>query len=236
MNDFQVEQLQNFNGMGLLEIKKVKRITGDSKCYQYQYKVIQEFLAAMYLSRFDPSIQTEELKKIFSDMNYEMVWVFYAGILSLKKVSIQDLLPKLDRSVQPTLSVPVITHEKLVENWQQCYAHFKSMTEHGENHIDFLLTLILCCYEGQNTKACNLVADYYYSSNICHIEIPPNHANPYFLLAISYFITHSGKKWALHCDDIIESGIEFLKYSKGERSPVLYCRMKTLVVYGCCVL
>ena len=221
MKDFQVEQLQNFNGMGLLEIKKVKCITGDSKCYQYRYKVIQEFLAAIYLSRLDPSIQTEELKEIFGDMNYEMVWVFYAGITGLKRVSIQDLLPKLDRPVQPTSSVLVNAHEKLVENWHQCYAHFKSMTEHGENHMEFLLTLILCCYEAQNTEACNLVADYYYSSNICHIEIPPNHANPYFLLAISYFITHSGKKWSLRCDDIIQSGFEFLKYSQGERSPAL---------------
>jgi len=83
-----------------------------------------------------------------------------------------------------------------------------------------LLTLILCCYEAENSKACdlvaenrnacNLVADYYYANNFCHIEIPPNHAIPYFLLAISYFIKHSDKKWSLRCDSIVPSGVEFL--------------------------
>jgi len=209
------KQLQKFNGMGLLEIKIETRITGEFKFYQYRYKAFQEFLAALYLTRLQKSMETEELKRIFGDMSYEMVWVFYAGISKLKRVNIQDLFPKLNIPLQCTVPTdPTNAHKRLVESWRQCYAYFISMMEYKENHMEFLLTLILCCYEAENIKACNLVADYYYASDIGHIEIPQNHAIPYFLLAISYFINHSDKKWSLRCDSIIPSGIEFLiKYS-----------------------
>ena len=214
--NLQGRHLKNFNGMGLLDVKKQSYHTGDFKCYLYRYRVFQEFLAAIYLTRFQKSVETEELRKIFGDMDYEMVWIFYAGITKLKRVKMQHLLPDLNRPLQPTLLIgPVNTHEELVENWQQCYTHFQSMKEHEENHMQFLFTLILCCYEAENPEACKHVANYYYSNDICHIEIQPNHAIPYFLLAISYFITHSGKKWSLRCDNVIPSGVEFLlKYRK----------------------
>jgi len=219
----QGNQLKNFNGMGLLEIKRGNGFTGKFKCYLYRYRVFQEFLAALYLTTMETLEETMQLKEIFGDMDYEMVWLFYAGITGLTRVPIKDILPNLNRIQKPNLSiVDVNTHEKLDKNWQQCYAYFKSMVEHKDNHMEFLLTLILCCYEAKNLEACSFVADCYYFDEICHIEIPPNHAVPYFFLAISFFITHSGKKWSLRCDDTISSGVEFLSKYSQEKSLALH--------------
>ena len=135
----QGKQLQKFNGMGLLEIKKDSQITGDIKYYQYRYRVFQEFLAARYLTRLQKSIETDALKTLFGDMNYEMVWLFYAGISKFERVDIQGLLPNSIRPLQQPIvpTGPINTHERLVEKWQQCYAHFASMAEIEENHISF---------------------------------------------------------------------------------------------------
>jgi len=209
------KQLQDFDGMGLLQVKIVSGIIGNSKYYQFRYRIIQEFLAAVYLTRLHTPKEmipneTKELIRIFGDMNYEMVWVFYAGISELGRVPLKEVLPKLNNPAQPTVSLPLKTHEELVDRWQQCHAHFKFITQSESFSVDFLLTLMLCCYEAGNSKACEVIADHFYPSNICRIEIPPNRATSYLLSAVSYFITHSKKKWSLRCDAIIPSGIERL--------------------------
>ena len=51
--------MQNFNGMGLLEIKKVVYGVKEFKYYLYRFKVLQEFLAARYLTRLKPADETQ---------------------------------------------------------------------------------------------------------------------------------------------------------------------------------
>ena len=215
IDTLQIEQMQNFNGMGLLEIKKVVYGVKEFKYYLYRFKVLQEFLAAQYLTRLKPADETKELQEIFGKADYEMIWVFYAGISKFTRVPLNNVFPELERQFHNhsgTIGL-IDTHEKLTDTWQKCYAEFESMRECKENHMEFLLTLIQCCYEAKNSDACKVVADYYYSNDICHIEIPSNHANPSFLLAISYFINHSGKIWSLRCDSYIQSGIDILQKS-----------------------
>jgi len=211
----QVKELTEFDGMGLLDVEMIEARTGQFKHYQFRYKVIQEFLAAMYLTRFNvpnkiPN-EVKELKSIFNDTNYEMVWIFYAGISKMSRVSIERVLPELISSVvESAISLPVKGHDELVDNWKICHNYYTQMKKSETFSVNFLLTLMVCCYEAKNSKACNIIADNFYPSNICRIEIPPNRATSYLLSAVTYFIACSGKKWSFRCDATIPNGVDIL--------------------------
>ena len=209
---FKSQDEQDFDGMGLFEIQKRPYVTGESKYYIYRFKVFQEFLAALFLSRLDTVKLTEELVDIFGDIKYEWVWIFFSGLTKLKRVTIKSVLAKLPSSkkIAKEFDLPVKTHKELIERWKQCHSHFKSMTTSNEFSADFLLILMLCCYEAQNPEACITVASYFYPDEFCRIEIPHNRATPYLFLAVSYFIMHSGKKWSLRCGVAIQSSGELL--------------------------
>jgi len=46
--------------------------------------------------------------------------------------------------------------------------------------------------------------------NLCRIEITASHVTTYMLLAVLYFIAHSGKMWPVRCVAAISSGVELL--------------------------
>ena len=108
------------------------------------------------------------------------------------------------------MQVPAKTLTDLVKAWEHCHSHFMAITTSNRFNVEFLLTLMLCCYEARNEKACKIIAAYVYPDLVCRIEIPPNPVTPYLLLAVSYFISHSGKMWSLRCDTSIQSGVELL--------------------------
>ena len=67
-----------------------------------------------------------------------------------------------------------------------------------------------CCYEAKNPQACKTIAEHFYPNNLCRIEIPGNRITPYMLLAVSYFIAHSGKMWSVRCVASVPGGVELL--------------------------
>ena len=204
----------DFDGLGMFEVQNRERVTGESKDYIFLYKPIQELLAALYLTTLDPKQQLIQLKEIFGNKGYEMVWVFYAGITELRVVPIDIILrEKFNISQLPQQSVtqlPAKTLQQLVKAWKCCHSYFMDMTIPNEFSIEFLLTLILCCYEARNKEACRIIAMHVYPDIVCRIEIPPNRVTPYLLLAVSYFISHSTKMWSLRCEASIQSGVELL--------------------------
>ena len=204
----------DFDGLGMFEVQNRERVTGESKDYIFLYKPIQELLAALYLTTLDPKQQLIQLKEIFGNKGYEMVWVFYAGITELHVVPIDIILrEKFNISQLPQQSVtqlPAKTLQQLVKAWKCCHSYFMHMTIPNEFSIEFLLTLILCCYEARNKEACRIIAMHVYPDIVCRIEIPPNRVTPYLLLAVSYFISHSTKMWSLRCEASIQSGVELL--------------------------
>ena len=213
---------KEFDGMGFFQIIEQKSMTGESNSYLYRYRVIQEYLAAVYLTRLELEDQKQELISIFGEANYEMVWIFYAGITGMTRIHIKFVLPKLVLPSHSNVKLPVCTRRDVLRTWMQCHSHFMDMTRNTEFSIDFLLTQMLCCYEAKNPEACKVIVDYYYPNNICRIEIPPNRATPYLLLAVSYFIAHSGKKWSLRCVSAIPSGVELLcKFMNDPKRSVL---------------
>ena len=202
----------NFDGLGLFNVTSVAnvQVTGVTKYYDFQFKPIQEMLAALHLTRLASTDLTKELSETFGNKELEMVWVIYAGLTGLKQVTIKNVLEKhkIMLSQQPLISLPAKSLKSLVKAWKQCHTYYMEMA--GKLNKEFLLTLILCCYEANNSKACREIADYLYSDKVCRFEIPPNHATPYLLLAVSYFISHSGKTWSLRCNTVIQSSVQLL--------------------------
>ena len=204
----------DFDGFGMFEVQHTERVTGESKGYSFLYQPIQELLAALYLTTLQPQEQLVELKEIFGNKAYEMVWVFYAGITELRYVAIDEILKEScnlsQKQSQSVIQVPAKNLKDLILTWEHCHSHFMPMTTSDRLSVGFLLTLMLCCYEARNQNACRIIATHVYPDLVCRIEIPPNHVTPYLLLAVSYFISHSGKMWSLRCDASIQSGVELL--------------------------
>jgi len=201
----------SFDSLGLFSIKNIPSLTGISKDYSFLYKPIQDLLAALYLIRLKPPDLVKELSDTFGKKEYEMVWVFYAGLTDLKQVPIDKDLEKHKMPLiqKHTIMLPARSLKGLVKAWTLCHTHYMHMII-GNISMEFLLSLILCCYEARNREACKVIADHLYADKVCHFEIPPNHATPYLLLAVSYFIFHSGKIWSLRCNTAIQSSIELL--------------------------
>ena len=200
----------DFDGFGVLGMLSCEKVTGEGKDYFFLYKPIQELLAAIYLTTLTPQEQLRELREIFGNKAYEMVWVFYAGITTMHAISIDEILKeKLDLPQQHlNTDLPAKSLKHLIKAWENCHSYFMTMSD--KFSVDFLLTLMLCCYEAKNEKACKAIAAHVYPDVVCRIEIPPNRVTPYLLLAVSYFISHSGKLWSLRCEASIQSGVELL--------------------------
>ena len=97
----------------------------------------------------------------------------------------------------------------------------------------------MCCYEARNSEACRVIAENLYTDTVCRFEIPPNHATPYLLLAVSYFISCSGKTWSLRCNTFIQSSVQLLfKHITNNLSTnclwVLCCKVTTSEIDAYC--
>ena len=189
----------DFDGLGIFSVKPIQSITGTLNTYDFTYKLIQELLAALYLSKLKESFAIRELPKTFGKKEFEMVWVFYAGLTYLKRVPIQEVIKqKMTLPQQASIKLPVKSHDELLKTWNQCKTYYEKMATECKT---FLLTLISCCYETNNSEACRVIADNLYADKVCRLDIPPIYTTPYLLLAVSYFITHSGKAWSLRSNN-----------------------------------
>ena len=97
---------------------------------------------------------------------------------------------KMTLQQQPSILLPAKSISDLIKTWKYCHSYYEDIISNYS--IEFLVMLILCCYEAKNSEACRDIADHLYTDKVCRFEIPPNHATPYLLLAVSYFISHSG--------------------------------------------
>ena len=188
---------EDFDGLGFFSINNTGIMTC-TKHYDFIYKPIQELLAALHLSQLNKDDAIREITETFGSEKFEMVWVFYAGLTELKQVPIEKVLRhNVTSPHQSSVNLPIQTHDELVQVWNQCKTFYKQVESKR-----FLLTLISCCYEAYNSEACRIIANHFYGDKvkICRLDIPPNEAKPYLLLAVSYFITHSGKAWSLRCN------------------------------------
>ena len=201
---------QEFDGMGLLQTISKHTFTGDKTYYIYHYGIFQEFLSAVYLTTLEADEQKQALITIFGEASYEMVWIFHAGITKMTRIPIQSLLPVLSIPSLPDVQLPVKPFMDLANAWKKCHNHFLKMVINPSFNVGFLLTLMQCCYEAKNPLACKIITDHFYQNNLCRIEIPASRVTTYMLIALSYFIAHSGKMWSVRCVAAISSGVELL--------------------------
>ena len=198
----------NFDGMGLFEVHKLDLLTGVSRSYNFLHKTIQELLAALYLSQLSPCEQNVELKNLFGEPKFEMVWLFYAGLTQMSLLSIEKVFP----SVKTECDLPKFdpsTHKSLTAIWNSSHEYYTTLTsENVSEH--FLLTLIICCFESQDPLFCMSLCDHFYNSDTCCIDLPVSSATPQVMLSLSYFIAHTNRKWSLYCGVTVTSGIQLL--------------------------
>ena len=98
-----------FDGMGLLEVHDTEYELGVIKNYNFLHKTIQELLAALYLSKLESMQQETEMKSLFGNIKFEMVWLFYIGLTKFELVSINNVFPYVEpestHSFQGTLKM-----------------------------------------------------------------------------------------------------------------------------------
>ena len=198
----------NFDGMGLFEVHQLELLTGVSRSFNFLHKTVQELLAALYLYQMSAEKQNHELKRLFGDPRFEMVWLFYAGVTEMKLFLPKKVLP----SVVIECTLPELNpgaHRSLTAIWEASHSHYTTLTSKFVSE-QFLLTLIICCYESQNPQLCIAICDHFYQLDTCCIDIPTSSAMPHVMLSLSYFMAHTNKKWSFYCGVQITSGIQLL--------------------------
>ena len=200
---------QNFDGLGLFSVRNISYTIGISKVYDFKFKPIQELLAALYLVWLKENYRIKELSEIYGNKDYEMVQLFYTGLTNLTQVPMEKLLVKHKMTIphHSALNLPAQSHNELVEALSKCKTYYDDNLR--SDHEQLLLSLILCCYEAKNSEACRVIADHFCADNACHLDIPPINATPSLLLAVSFFISCSGKTWSLRCNNSFSVALLF---------------------------
>ena len=165
-----------------------------------------------------------------------MVRFFYVGLSDLKQVPVENLLikHKMTSPHQSAINLPAQSHSELVKFWKQCKTHYEDNMK-TNHHEELLLSLILCCYEAKNSEACRVIADHFYNEKVCRLDIPPINATPYLLLAVSYFISRSGKTWSLRCNNALSVSLLF-KYINHPHQSLYYSESMSHLWVFCCVV
>lgn len=218
----------DFHWFGLLHKEHDSR-TGQPDSYQFFHQTIQQFLAAQYLlQQFEPKQQEDELKKMFTKSQCESVCIFYAGLTGFTNTDVTRVIPKMAIKgrllTMTTRGVYNLVAMTLMKNsgTKDCTRINYSAQDYGSFVYDAisresLLTLMASCTEAQNTEACkSICSSNLFLTNSCYVEIPDSVANSYFLSALSYCITHSGKKWVVQCNCLQPDAVNFMLSQRHE--------------------
>ena len=213
-----------FDGMCLLEVHDLEKDVGIIKNYNFLHKSIQELLAAVYLMHLDNAQQEGQMKRIFGNVKFEMVWIFCAG---LTKINFRNICMK---NVLPSISNITECDSESLETFAS-YKNFDAVFYSSTNHFynlflkqlriscKFFITLILCCYEAQCSELCDEIYDHFYPGNACYIYIPYSANTQHTMIALSYFIAHSKRNCALECLSAVPDGLNLLcTYLKNPRA------------------
>ena len=212
----------DYHWFGLLH-KEHDLKTRQPNTYQFFHHTIQQFLAAHYLSQqFDPKQQEDELKKMFTKSQCESLCIFYAGLTGFTNTDINRVIPKMAIKgrllTMTTRGVYNLVAMALMKNngTKDCTRMNYSAQDYGSFVYDniskeSLLILMASCAEAQNSEACkSICSSNLFLTNFCYVEIPDSAATGYFLSSLSYCIIHSGKKWVVQCNSLLNDAINFM--------------------------
>ena len=177
---FDVEFSSSFNTLGLLQGVESFAGCGISHSYNFLHLSIQELLAAFHVAtRFKPSKQTSQFKKLLDLPRFNAVFGFYAAKTKLQTPGINDVVMK----IVGKCTVEDCEHEDKVQ----------------------LVSLFCCLFEAQDPSLCRLVVEqrvkhtlgfknsfqYITGSlpdHISYLDLLHTSLNPMDCLAIGYFL------------------------------------------------
>jgi len=226
--DSSEKTLESFDGMGLLQVTNHRHFDSISKTYQFIHRTLQELLAAWYISQQPKSLQQEQLQELFNKKEFEMIWIFYAGLTKFSIVSFKEVLPntfihKVKFMCYKSFShiTWAFLHNRFftLSSVNEIFDRFYS-TKQYSNYMnkcisrEFQTTLIAAVMEAQNPQLCKELCDScLFHTDTCWFSVPQSAATPQILSALSYCISHSGKDWMIQCKGLDSYGADsLLKY------------------------
>ena len=178
---FDIKFSSSFDTLGLLQGVESFAGCGISHSYNFLHLSIQELLAAFHIAtRFKPSKQTSQFKKLLNQARFSAVFGFYAAKTKLQTPGINDVVMKI---------VGKCTVEE----------------PKGEDKA-LLLSLLRCLFEAQDPSLCQLVVEQRVKhslsfknffqfvtgslpAHISELDLSGTNLNPIDCLAVGYFLT-----------------------------------------------
>ena len=201
----------DYDGMGLLQVCNYMLRRSSNKTYNFIHKTVQEFLAAWHMTKI--SNHKRNLLKYFQDEQFEMVFVFYAGLTGLKHFNFAEFLPLIYEDKVP-LYEKVLTKVAffvVTPMLKKCgaWVRFKEKLEeikeftpnNNEHHMSVLL---VSCAETKNPAVCRAFSNSgLFHRDMCCVHFSDSTVTSQLLLSLSYCIAYSGKKWYMFCNSFL---------------------------------
>ena len=237
---------EDFDGMGLLQVTNHRHIHSISKTYEFIHRTLQELLAAWYLSRQSKPYQQKQLQNLFNKTEFEMIWIFYAGLTKFANVSFKEFLP-VNYMLKFKMSGCKILNWFMWSIASKTFIRFQKVCNIFDGHIcgkqysydlshcisrEFQATLIAAVMEAQNPHLCKEMCEsYLFYDEPCYFSVQESAATPQILSALSYCIAHSGKKWTVNCKGLDSCQADnLLKYLHVTHdSKIFSCKCETCI-------
>ena len=201
----------DYDGMGLLQVENYILRRGSDKTYNFIHKTVQEFLAAWHMIKIPD--EKSNLLKYFQTENFEIVFVFYAGLTGFKHFDVAEILPLINESKRALYEYLIMkgTYSILSPMYKNCggwnlfeikLQEIQELTPDNNEHRMSLM--IVCCAETKNPAVCRAFSNSgLFHRDICYIHFSESAINSQLLSSLSYCIAYSGKKWYVRWDSIL---------------------------------
>lgn len=210
-----------------------------SKIYQFMHRTFQELLAAWYLSNQTIPIQLSAVSRHFKEKKLEEFWIFYAGLTKFTSISfdrvlssnyIQQIKCHIKTFIVSKIGITAMRPanvKDIISTFVSTELHAVSISKYISQ--DFQITLLAAVKESQNPQVCKaLCSSYIFYQDTCWFTVPKNALTPQILLALSYLIAHSGKKWIIQFkkleNDDADCLLKYLTCNKSVDCPCNNCK------------
>ena len=198
-----------YDGMGLLQVENYILRRGNNKTYHFIHRTVQEFLTAMHMTKVPDQ---KNLLQCFRNENFEMVFVFYAGLTGLKIFDVAKFFSRINEQhpIRDNLLIKGVYFIKKTFQ-RNCGAgqlldnkieESMNLTPHCKEH--HMLVQIACCAEAKNPAVCEAFSNCdLFHRDLCYANFSSSTITSQLLSSLSYCIAFSGKKWIVHCDSVL---------------------------------